>query len=53
MHTGKVDALKRFKNDASEVKQGFECGLSLVNFQDIRQGDVLEAFTTEKVAQTF
>jgi translation initiation factor IF-2 len=49
--TTKVDALKRFKNDTSEVKSGFECGISLVNFQDIKPGDVLEAFVTEKVAQ--
>ena len=51
VHTGKVDALKRFKNDASEVKQGFECGISLVGYQDIKPGDVIEAFVTEKVAQ--
>jgi len=51
MFTGKVDALKRFKNDASEVKQGFECGVSIVNYQDIKTGDVIEAFVTEKVAQ--
>jgi len=50
VHTGKVDALKRFKNDASEVKTGFECGISLVNFHDIRPGDIIEAFVTEKVA---
>ncbi len=50
VHTGKVDALKRFKDDASEVKQGFECGISLVNFNDIKQGDIMEAFVTERVA---
>ena len=50
VHTGKVDALKRFKNDASEVKTGFECGISLVNYHDIRAGDIIEAFVTEKVA---
>jgi translation initiation factor IF-2 len=48
--TGKIDALKRFKNDASEVKAGFECGISLVNFNDIKQGDVIEAFASERVA---
>jgi translation initiation factor IF-2 len=53
LHTGKLDSLKRFKNDASEVKQGFECGLSVANFQDIRENDVIEAFVMEKVAQTF
>ena len=51
IHTGKIDSLKRFKNDASEVKQGFECGISLVNYNDVKQGDVIEAFVTERVAQ--
>jgi translation initiation factor IF-2 len=48
VHTGKIDALKRFKNDASEVKAGFECGISIVNYNDIKQGDVIEAFITER-----
>ena len=48
--TGKIDSLKRFKNDASEVKAGFECGISLVNFNDIKPGDVIEAFASERVA---
>ncbi|MGH9557834.1 MAG: EF-Tu/IF-2/RF-3 family GTPase, partial [Bryobacteraceae bacterium] len=50
IHTGKVMGLKRFKNDASEVKQGFECGISLANYNDIKPGDVIEAFATERVA---
>jgi len=50
IHTGKVLGLKRFKNDASEVKQGFECGISIANFNDIKPGDVIEAFVTERVA---
>ncbi len=50
VHTGKIDALKRFKNDASEVKNGLECGISLVGFNAINQGDVIEAFVTERVA---
>jgi translation initiation factor IF-2 len=50
IHTGKVSGLKRFKNDASEVKAGFECGISLANFNDIKPGDVIEAFATERVA---
>jgi translation initiation factor IF-2 len=50
IHTGKVVGLKRFKNDASEVKQGFECGISLANFNDIKPGDIIEAFATERVA---
>jgi translation initiation factor IF-2 len=50
VHTGRIAALKRFKNDASEVKSGFECGISLENFNDIKLGDVIEAFVTERVA---
>ncbi|HMF77869.1 MAG TPA: translation initiation factor IF-2 [Bryobacteraceae bacterium] len=50
VHTGKIEALKRFKNDASEVKNGVECGISLVNFNDVNVGDVLEAFTMERIA---
>lgn len=49
VHTGKVDALKRFKNDAAEVKSGFECGISLVNYQDIKPGDQFEVFVKERV----
>jgi translation initiation factor IF-2 len=51
IHTGRIDALKRFKNDASEVKQNFECGISLVNYHDIKPGDILECFVKERVAQ--
>jgi len=51
VHTGRIDALKRFKNDASEVKQGFECGISLVGYHDIKPGDVFECFVKERVAQ--
>jgi translation initiation factor IF-2 len=52
IYTGKIDSLRRFKEDASEVKQGFECGITLDRYQDIRVGDVIEAFRTEEVAQT-
>ena len=48
--TGKVLGLKRFKNDASEVKTGFECGISIANYNDIKPGDIIEAFATERVA---
>ncbi|HTB13980.1 MAG TPA: translation initiation factor IF-2 [Bryobacteraceae bacterium] len=51
VHTGKIEGLKRFKNDASEVKAGFECGISLANFNDVKEGDVFECFATERVAQ--
>jgi translation initiation factor IF-2 len=50
VHTGKISALKRFKDDVSEVKSGFECGISVVNFNDIQKSDVLEVFVTEQVA---
>ncbi|MCC6586578.1 MAG: translation initiation factor IF-2 [Bryobacterales bacterium] len=50
VHTGKIDGLKRFKDDVSEVKSGFECGISLANYNDIKSGDVFEVFTTQKVA---
>ncbi len=50
VHTGKIEALKRFKNDASEVKNGLECGISIVNFNNVQIGDVLEAFTMQRVA---
>jgi len=50
VHTGRIEALKRFKNDASEVKNGLECGISLANFNNVQTGDVLEAFTMERVA---
>jgi translation initiation factor IF-2 len=52
VHTGRIDTLKRFKNDASEVKQGFECGITIANFQDVKQGDIIEAYGTERVAAT-
>jgi len=50
IHTGRIESLRRFKNDASEVKQGFECGIVVANFGDVKQGDVLEAFAMERVA---
>ncbi len=50
VHTGRIEALKRFKNDASEVKNGLECGISLANFNNVQVGDVLEAFSMERIA---
>jgi translation initiation factor IF-2 len=47
---GKIASLKRFKDDVSEVRQGVECGIDLGSFKDIQVGDVIEAFTTEKLA---
>ncbi len=50
--TGELESLKRFKDDVKEVKSGFECGLSIKNFNDIKEGDQLEAFETTEVART-
>lgn len=50
--TGELDSLKRFKDDAKEVKSGFECGLTLKNFNDIKEGDQLEVFEVQEVART-
>ena len=47
---GKIGSLKRFKDDAREVTNGMECGIGIANFGDIKEGDILEAFTTEKMA---
>ena len=52
VHDGRIESLKRFQDDAREVAQGFECGLTLENFNDIKEGDVLEAYTVREVART-
>src|SRR5467141_1522402 len=52
IHTGDIDSLKRFKDDVREVKAGFECGLSLKNFSDIKEGDQLEVFEVQEVARS-
>jgi translation initiation factor IF-2 len=52
IHTGKVASLKRFKDDASEVKAGLECGIGIAGYNDVKPGDVIEFFTTEKVKET-
>ncbi len=50
VYEGKIASLKRFKDDASEVRSGFECGIGLENFGDIKVGDVIEAYILEKLA---
>ena len=50
VHTGKIESLKRFKDDVSEVKAGFECGVTVANFADVKPGDVFEAFVNERQA---
>ena len=52
VHDGELDSLKRFKDDVKEVKGGFECGLSLKNFNDIEEGDQLECYEVVEVART-
>lgn len=52
VHTAPINALKRFKDDVKEVATGFECGISLVNFNDILEGDIIETFTEVEVKQT-
>jgi translation initiation factor IF-2 len=50
VHTGKIDSIRRFKNDVSEVKAGFECGITLASFSNLQEGDIFEGFVMEKVA---
>lgn len=52
IHTGEISALKRFKDDVGEVRQGYECGLSVKNFNDIEIGDQIEAFEVKEVKRT-
>jgi translation initiation factor IF-2 len=50
VYKGKIGSLKRFKDDASEVRNGMECGINLQNFNDVKKGDVIEAFVIEHIA---
>ena len=52
IHDGELDSLKRFKDDAREVKAGFDCGLSVKNFSDLKVGDQLEVYDVVEVART-
>ena len=49
---GNITSLRRFKDDVSEVREGFECGIGLENFNDLKVGDQIEAYIVEKVAAT-
>ena len=51
VHTAPIDALKRYKDDVKEVPAGMECGISLVNCNDILEGDIIETFTEIEVEQ--
>jgi translation initiation factor IF-2 len=50
VYKGKISSLKRFKDDASEVRNGMECGIAISSFNDVKKGDVIEAFVTERIA---
>lgn len=52
IYTGKLSSLKRFKDDAREVAQGFECGIGIENYNDLKVGDIVEAFTIEEIARS-
>lgn len=49
IHEGKIASLKRFKDDAKEVAQGYECGIGIENYNDIKEGDIIECFTMEEI----
>lgn len=50
VHEGKLESLRRFKDDVKEVAQGYECGITIEKFRDIKEGDIIEAFTMQEVA---
>jgi translation initiation factor IF-2 len=52
VYDGRVASLRRFKDDVREVQEGFECGIGLENFQDVKEGDVLEAYEIREVARS-
>ena len=50
--SGEIDSLKRFKDDVKEVKAGFECGLTLKNYNDIKVGDQIEVYEIQEIARS-
>jgi translation initiation factor IF-2 len=52
LYSGKLNTLKRFKDDVGEVKSGFDCGMGIENFNNIEVGDVIESFETREVKRT-
>jgi len=52
VHEGRLSSLKRFKDDAREVAQGFECGMTIDRFNDIKEGDVIEAFEMQQIERS-
>ena len=49
IHEGKLASLKRFKDDAKEVAKGYECGIQIEKYNDIKEGDIIEAYTLEEI----
>ena len=49
VHEGSIDSLKRFKDDAKEVAESFECGIGIEKFNDLKEGDVIECFVMEEI----
>ncbi len=52
IYTGKIGSLRRFKDDVSEVAQGYECGIGIEGYNDVKEGDIIEAFEIESIAPT-
>jgi translation initiation factor IF-2 len=52
VYDGEIGSLKRFKDDAKEVREGYECGIGVANFNDVKVGDIIECYTVEEVART-
>ena len=52
VYDGRVGSLRRFKDDVSEVRDGYECGIGLENYQDLKEGDLIEAYEVEEVARS-
>jgi translation initiation factor IF-2 len=52
VYDGRIASLRRFKDDVREVAEGFECGVGLENFQDVKEGDVLETYEVREVARS-
>ena len=51
IYTGNIQSLRRFKDDAREVASGLECGIKIENFDDVKEGDLIEAFETVEIAR--
>ena len=52
VYTGRIGSLRRFKDDVREVAEGFECGIGLETFQDVHEGDVIEAYEVREIARS-